>query len=377
MKKKIVCIILFLLLINGCTYNTYEHNITDNDSNTAQLETSSSQPIPTQPLSTSTPQPLTESLPLQTQALMTEPPPLPTQPHLLEPLPSDPQPPTVQFVPSVYAAHSIEIAEAFLSQYLSMFFYVVNYNISNSINEPVIIYHRQNTIDDDGRHGWEPYFTDFDGYIIENAPFIQRLYGVFSGDLKKPAFVYAGAFQLYTIEDSDIPLLIIMRFYSVQFTGGAHVIFELSNNGTEFQQLGSMTPWWSGGGDIPVLSPFINESGEIINYMVEIGWGILYQLNNEGHFESTALFEPTLVPMESGHGSLLMAVPMEEFAKMLSNYEKKQNAVTNYHTLLTDLYNKNFVPMVRMYDLENYLYEKIRQQLRGMFPVVDVNQIDE
>ena len=371
-----ICIILLLILISGCVSNTDEPNIIIDDSSTAQLKTSLPTTIPAEPQPLLTQPSPTEPPPLLTQSPTTEPLPLQTQPASLEPLPIETQPPTTQFMPSVYAANSIQITEAFLSQYLSMFFYVVNYYISNRIEEPAIIYHRRNIINDDGRHDWEPYFTDFDGYAIESAPFIQRLYGIFSGDLEKPAFVYAGAFQLYTVEGSDIPLLIIMRFYSVQFTGGAHIIFELSNNGTEFQQLGSMTPWWSGGGYIPMLSPFVNKLGEVIIYKFEITSGILYQLNNKGAFDNYWMFEtsPAFSQMDGWHSIPVLA---HDFAQMLIDYETNQNTATNYRELLTDLYHRNFVPMVRMYDLENYLYEKIRQQLRGTFQVVDVNQIDE
>jgi len=373
MKIKMIFIILLLIIISGCNYNTDEPSVIIDDSYIAFIETSPpAHPIPTEP-------PPTQPLPTETQPLLSPQPPLvelPLQYTLPPHTPTAPPLTAAPFEPSANAAHSIKILETFLGQYTSMFFYVVSYRISAYVDEPVIVFHWRDVVGNDGQEHSEVYFTDFNGDIIEDVPFIQNLYGAFSEALEKPAAVAASAFHIYTVEGSDIPLLIVMRFCAFQFTGGGYVIFTMFDDSTEFIQLGSMISWWSGGGGIPILAPYINESSEIIAYMFAITSGILYQLNNENIFEYFWMFDTSTlrIDMDGWHSEPVLA---DDFTQMLIDFEANQNAATNYRELLTDLYHCNFVPMVRMYDLENYLYEKIRQQLRGTFPIVDVNQNNE
>jgi len=238
-------------------------------------------------------------------------------------------------------------------------------------NEPFITVNERAIYDSYGRrHHWELYFTDLYGDVIdvEDVPFIKNLYVTIADDLTIPAPVAAGAFQIYTTEGSDTPLLIIIRFDCFRFTEGVYFIFQRFNDGASFTQLGSRIGWATGGGDIPILSPFINESGEVIFYIFFLGDGFLHLLNNESEFDTFWMFDMY---------DFRPPVLADDFSQMLIDFEVNQNATTQSRDLLTDLYYRNFVPMVRMYELEDYLIEKITQQLRGMFPVVDVNQIDE
>jgi len=376
MKKKsfYACVIL-LLIISGCVFNNDELNVITEDSNAAQLETPPVQlPTPVQPdplaPSSSPAQPDSQPQPpTHTETSIPTDPPIqlitPTQPTL-PPIP-------ISLVLPAFVACPVDAAEAFLSQYISMFFYTAPIGHHNIAPETFMIANRRDILDDDGWSiDWHPYFTDVNGVTIENVPFIQNLYGAFSGDLNKPAPVVADTFQIYTIYGSDYPLLIVVQFRAFQFTGGAYIVFEIFDNGNEFLQLGSMIPWWSGGGAIPALYPFINESGEIIAYEFAITSGHVFRLTDEGDFEGFWMFSTSTLHSEfdGWHPERVLA---NDFAWMLIDYEVNQSTSTRYRDLLTDLYHRNFVPMVRMYDLEDYLHEKIMQQLRGFVPVFDVD----
>ena len=292
-------------------------------------------------------------------------------PAVLPPTQIQSPPPSLHHLIPAFETCPIIIAEAFLRQYTSIFFGISGRGLGFAEPEEVFMMaYRQDIYDYYGRRSdWQVYFTDLNGYIIDDVPFIQNLYGAFSGDLEKAAPVAALVFHIFTIEGSDEPLLIIINFRAFQFTGGAYALFEIISDGTTFSQIGSMIPWASGGGSVPRATPFINESGEIIVYRFEILSSLVSRMGEADIFECISIIELDFILTEMGYWTVEY-ISAQDFAEILRNYEKNQQMQTNHRDLLTELYHMNFVPMVRMYELEYYLTEKITAYLRNVVPLL-------
>jgi len=265
--------------------------------------------------------------------------------------------PSTQFLLPYFEVCPITIAEELLSQYISIFFGAIGLGYIS--DEPVIAVNRQDIYDDGVSIDWYGYFTDGYGEVIYDVPFIRNLYGVFNPDRTTP--VWAADFQLFTIDGNYMPLIIAIRSNAIEFTGGGYVLYEIISSGNEFVQLGSMITWWSGGGGAPTLIPFINEIGEVITYMLMIGDGIVHKINSEGKFEEVGFLEFSSIEIEDG-GWLMQPVEVEDFEKLLENEKQLQTLIPNFPA-------GNFTRMTRLYDLEQELTERIKENLRGTFPI--------
>jgi len=264
------------------------------------------------------------------------------------------EPPTQLILPNFVSCPS-SVAEDFLNQFISIFF-------GPDSDEPVIKVNWPGAfLDDYGNWLWQyGYFTDGYGEVIYDVPFIKSLYGAFNPDRATP--VRAADFQLFTIDGNYKPLIIAMQFSAIEFTGGGYVLYEIISSGNEFVQLGSMIIWSASGGSLPSLTPFINELGEVVTYMIMLGDGIVRFINYDGSFEELARFEPSFVPFgDEGH-MLMQPVEAEDFEKILEDQKQLKTLIPNFPT-------GNFTRMIRLYNLEQELTERITENLRGTFPI--------
>ena len=278
------------------------------------------------------------------------------------PLPTLPSLPYFETSPTI-------IAEEFLNQFVSVFFGLIS-------DEPAISANEQDVFDNDGRWvGWYVYFTDGYGEVAYDVPFIKSLYGVRydGGNL----FVYAERFSIFTLDDGVEPLVIAIRYETARFSGGVYFLYEIINNGGEFLQIGSMIAYsWGGPGPEAInLIPFINESGDIIVSIKQVETVDFHKINSEGDFEFVAYAQ---LAKRDAYGNLILVLwvedekgerhaqlrSMEELERILANQGQAQNLFPNFP-------DGNFMPMTRMYDLEQELTERITERLRGTFPVVE------
>jgi len=272
--------------------------------------------------------------------------------------------PTLPSLPHFEISPTI-IAEEFLSQFVSIFFGPFS-------DESVILFNEPQLQGDDGR--WierRAYFTDGHGNVVYTAPFIITLDETWMGwELD----VFAYQFRLFTNKDNSEPLIIAMRFESLEFSGGIYVLYEIMKNGNEFLQLGSMIGFhWGGPGpDFIRLAPFINEYGNIIAHMFPFGWSF-YEINAEGDFEIVAYAQTSLYDRDTYIAHIW--IENEDTAGHFEHFTNDEIIVLlstgKMQTFFPNFPNGNFIPMIRMYDLEQELTERITERLRGTFPIVE------
>ncbi|MCL2169623.1 MAG: hypothetical protein FWB74_06330 [Defluviitaleaceae bacterium] len=149
---------------------------------------------------------------------------------------------------------------------------------------------------------WMPNFGSYvvDAYDnqVYDVPFVRTFCAsVWNSDWY--TIVVAYDFSIFTTHDSHKPLIISIRFSSGSFSGGGHVVYKLSNDGSEFLQLGSMIGYhWGGPGPAVIsLTPFMSESGDKIVYAVQAGSSNFYAIGSGGDFEVVAFLEEGFAPM--------------------------------------------------------------------------------
>jgi len=280
--------------------------------------------------------------------------------------PSHPEPLTTPIQPSrpSFETSPTIIAEDFLAQFVSIFFGPFS-------DEPAILVNEEAW---DYRRGSFHYFLDGHGNVISDVPFIQVVDGTGIWGIEEAYYLaLARRFRLFTIYGSSEPLVIGIQYETFDFTGGDYALYEIISNGNEFLRLGSMIParHFGAGYDAVSVSPFINESGDIIAYLISDG-GLFFAINNEGDFEFIASInahwqsedgDTIIISVEDEDGSWhFEQFTQEEFEELL--------ATEQMQSFFPDFPDGNFVPMIRMYDLEQKLTTAITERLRGTFPVV-------
>jgi hypothetical protein len=229
-------------------------------------------------------------------------------------------------------------AKDFLSQFVSLFFGPYSNEPAIKINEPGDI------VDDDGNWIWQPgYFTDGYGNVVYDVPYVLTIDESWMG---WEFAVFADSFEIFTTETGSEPMIIALRFESITFSGGVFVLYEITNSGDEILQLGSKIyfHWGGPGPDFVRLAPLINEYGKIIACMFPHNFGF-YAINDNGDFERLS---------NCPDGSAFRA-----------------NLGYDAYTFTPGFLDGNFVPMVRMHELEQQFIEDITQRLRGTFTVVE------
>jgi len=190
--------------------------------------------------------------------------------------------------------------------------------------------------------------------------------------------VYADDFHLFTIEGDSEPMIIAIRFESIEFSGGFFVLYEIINNGDKLLQLGSMIyfHWGGPGPDFVRLIPLISESGRIIAYMFPHNLSF-YDINGEGDFESISdwdTFDQTIMYYDAYTYTARIWVKGEDGIRYLNHFSNGELAellsTSQMQNIIPTFPDGNFVPMVRMHELERELIEVITQRLSGTFPVV-------
>jgi len=242
------------------------------------------------------------------------------------------------------------IAEEFLSQFTSLFFTPHSDEL-----ELTFIW--------DGPAGRvsHGYYVDDDEniicYMLDGTN--QTFYGA------SAMSAYADRFRIFTVEESHAPLVIAILFEFNDFSSGGGVLYEIINNGDQFSQLGSMMQYhWGGPGpDAVNLTPFINETGEIIARLDIIGTHF-FANNNEGNFVSVAFVEPGFHYTAGGVDGYFAGginaetgtrhFTLEEFEELLATGQTQK--------FFPDFPGGSFVPMKRMYALEQELIETIKQR---------------
>jgi len=271
----------------------------------------------------------------------------------------------LELLPLLYFDKSTTmIAEEFLSQFVSIFFGPFS-------DEPVIKFNDSQFFDDGRWIEQRAHFTDGYDNTVNDVPFILTLDETWMGwelDL------FALDFRLFTIEDNSEPLIIAIRFESLEFSGGVYVLYEIVNNGKEFLQLGSMIGFhWGGPGpDYVRLALLISEKGTLTAHMFPHGWR-LYNIDAEGIFELVADAQTTLYDYDTYIAHIWVegeyeAGNFEHFTNEEIMEFLRSGQMQNFFPNFPD---GNFVPMIRMYDLEQELTERITERLRGTFPIVE------
>jgi len=249
------------------------------------------------------------------------------------------------------------ILEDFLSQYPTIFFGLTGLGFNDT--EPVVMANWQDIFDDYGRPiDWKLYFTDGNGDVVKDVPFIRPFAW---RDSYSPAI--ALDFEIHAARGCSNPKIIIITYWAIQFPDGSggFALYMIDEDSGEIAQLGSMIYFTTGGG-VAHFTPFANDSGDIATYLNMMGDGFLHIINCENDFELAAVFEATWVRMEGG-GVSQKSVTTEELEIILADQEQAQNLFAGFSDI-------NFARMERMSELEKELTEAITQRLRGTFPAI-------
>ena len=256
-----------------------------------------------------------------------------------------------------FTTNPIDVAKDFLSQFVSIFFEPYG-------DEPVFL-----IVDNWDNGWWDIYFIDGYGNVVSDAPSVQTINVEFG---EGTSLALARRFRLFTVDGSSVPQIITIQYESFNFSGGGYALYKMINNGNEFLPLGSMRTYHhhGAGHDAVSITPFINESGDIITYMITDG-GDFHAINSYNDFEHIAFInahwqgedgDTIIISIEDEYGTWHSEwLTLEEFLELLST-DQMQNIFPSFPS-------GSFVPMTRIYDLEQELTETITQKLRGTFPV--------
>jgi len=175
---------------------------------------------------------------------------------------------------------------------------------------------------------------------------------------------HASGFSIFSPEGSYEPIVISIQYWVHGTCSGLGSMLYIKD-GTHFRRVGSMIAYASGGG-YARLQPLINEYGDIIVYVHAMGNKLFYAVDSEGNFETVGdwmeawfLGEITIFDREMECTTTLTT---EAFYEALATGQMQQ--------FFFDFPNGNFVPLGRMYNLEQHIVETIPQMLRETSPPI-------
>ena len=211
-----------------------------------------------------------------------------------------------------------------------------------------------------GQYPFELWDEDTGSFLFSDAALIYTMYRLWGN----PGYwdFRASGFRVYGIDGSYEPLIINMQYwaYGTCSTLGSMLYIK---DGNEFRRLGSMIYYATSGG-YARFQPFINEYGDVIVYVLAMRDKLFYAVNSEGNFAVVgdpidawwSQEEIIIIDRETGYS---IYFTQDEFDKILATGQMQQ--------FFSDFPDGNFVPLIRMYDLEQHLKEAATQILRDTF----------